>query len=214
MTQQPGLFLQQQTWAHYIGKTSYPSDAVFLKEAQEIGVSRRVPAFLARHMNFGDRVILLRWLGKGRARAFAEMQITGVTLESRVSSKVIAMLGDRASCREGGDTKHYRGCGAYIVAVTCTVRDVSLPEIIEMVYQAAEAQAPFVMLQGRITRVITPAERLEDMRFTRGFFRFERVEHLFTEVQQNEGALMGIRDYSRTPLPLAAAGAPSGALGG
>ncbi len=209
--QQPMLFHQQQTWGHYIGKTSYPSDAAFLNEGREIGVSRRVPAFLARRMNFGDRVILLRWLGDGQARAFAEMVITGVTLGEEVAKQVAAKFADRIHCdSEIGVQQHRRGCGMYTITVTCTVHDLTLPELIEAAQQVTPQ--PFVMLQGRITRVISPPERLSGMRFTRGFFRFERTERLFNELPQHEGALTGIRDYTRETAPAVAEPAIGGLL--
>jgi len=199
MSDQSSLFLQQQTWGHYIGKSSYPSDKAFLQEAERIGVSRRVPAFLAKVMNFGDRVILLRWLGRGKARAFAEMVIVGVTLNDEVAAKVAEALGDRIRCRDGGKNQHHRGCGMYTIAMTCSVSGVSLSEIIEMAQQATPK--PFVMIQGRITRVFSPPEKFTEMRFTRGFFRFERTERLFTDIQQRQGAVLGIRDYSREVVP-------------
>ena len=199
MSEQFSLFLQQQTWGHYIGKSSYPSDKAFLQEAERIGVSRRVPAFLAKVMNFGDRVILLRWLGKGKARAFAEMVIVGVTLNDEVAEKVAEALEDRIKCRNGGENQHHRGCGAYTITLTCVASGVTLSEIIEAAERATPK--PFVMLQGRITRVFSPPEDFIKMRFTRGFFRFERLERLFTDIQQQQGTILGIRNYTRKSEP-------------
>ena len=198
----PALFNQEQVWGHYIGKSTYPSDASFLDEARRIGVSRRVPARIARAMNFGDRVILLRWLGNGRARAFAEMQITGLTLSEDIAARVAEELGDRVRC--SGDDRpvhHQRGCGMYTVTTTCVVIGVTLAEIIDIALRISPK--PFVMLQGRITRVIEPPEEWDGMRFTRGFFRIERRELIFTEAQQDHGVVSGIRDYTRETAPQA-----------
>ncbi len=172
MAQLP-LFNQVNTWMHYIGRY-YRSEGAFTAEAMGKGISRRVPAQVARGMRFGDRVVLLRWGGKGKVWAFAEMVVTGLTLLDGLARQVGERLQEqgRASYSEGGEAVE-RECGTYFVVGTWTTT-ADIHEIIELACQIADAKGEkvFVLVNGTIIKaydapvLLSPAPS-----FTRSFIR-------------------------------------------
>jgi hypothetical protein len=171
---QPPLIRQVNTWLHYIGGY-YRSTEQFIREAQAHGVTRRIPAQVARGMQYGDRVVLLRWGGRGKVWAFAEMRIASVALEGELSRKVGERLAaeGRASFTEGGEVVE-RECGCYLI---CGVWMVSadLPEVMDIALEIAAQDgqpAPFAMIGGTLAKVYSdPALLSPAPRFTRGFIR-------------------------------------------
>jgi len=228
MNQQPPLFRQKNTWTHYIGGYYRTTDD-FIREARAQGVTRRIPAQVARGMQYGDRVVLLRWGGKGRVWAFAEMLINGVVLggkehrEGELARKVGERLQaeGRAHYTEGGGAVE-RECGCYLVCGTWTV-DAELSEIMDIAIQTAEQEGTkcFAMIGGALSKVYAEPVLLSPApKFTRGFTRADDqatgdTEHRFEfHGQQAEpvgGKMVSIKDYHhrerdrRRHLPLIAA---------
>ena len=201
---QPLLFQARQTWLHYIGGYYKTADA-FVSEAQRIGISRRVAALAARGIQFGDRVILLRW-NEGRPHAFAEMQITGLVLDHEIAARVGRELEaqGKAEYFEGGGSIQ-RACGSYISLGTWCV-DAELSEIIDIALQIAEQEKPagqekaalFVMLGGRLTEVYpNPVSLTPSPKFTRGFIRANEETIFENQVEPAKGQVMAISDYSK-----------------
>ena len=200
MSQQLPLFHQVNTWMHYIGGY-YRSEADFANEAQLKGISRRLPAQVARGMRFGDRVVLLRWGGKGRVWAFAEMTIVGITLLDGLARQVGERLKDqgRASYSEGGACVE-RECGSYLVVGTWTT-DADISEIIEMACQMADGEKVFVMVNGTLTKVYDAPMLLSPApKFTRSFIRADAQATFEFSGQSDEPPahqVIAIQDYKK-----------------
>ena len=177
MSYLPTLFQQNTTWAHYIGRY-YQSTDLFIREARRLGITRRVPMQIAASMQFGDRVILLRYDNR-RVFAFAEMVITGVVFDERISKSIGERLvaEGRATFNPGGGACQ-RECGTYIVIGTYTVADdVDLPEIIQAATEIAAQNGlkPFVMISGELYIVYDNPIFLDPAPpFTRSFMQFDR----------------------------------------
>lgn len=188
---------------HFIGGY-YSSPEKFVKEAQGPGgIARRIPAQVARGMAFGDRVVLLRYNGKGNVIAFAEMVIDGVTFEGNMAGKVGKKLVEegRATYIPGGMVVS-RECGSYLIAGVYEVTgDVTLAETVQMAQSAAgEGEKVFVMIGGHLSKVydkpviLSPAPN-----FTRGFFHAEDGSFIY-EGPDDDGPVnrvVGVQDYRK-----------------
>jgi len=174
--QQPALIRQLNTWMTFIGQRY--TDEKFIREAQRDGVSRRVPAKLARAMNFGERVICLRWGGSGKVSAFAEFTITSLSLDHSLSQKLGEKLKEqgRANYSDGGGAVQ-RECGAYFVVGSWRVaEDVTLREIIDLAQEIADSwtnghgEKITYLIGGALTQVYSVPVLLDPApKFTRGF---------------------------------------------
>lgn len=184
-------------WQHYIGR-SYTIER-FLREAKQQGVSRRVPAQTARGMRFGDRVTLLRWNWQGNegAFAFAEMEIVGITLDAALSERVAKRLieqGVKVECGGGGGSVE-RECGNYIIAITCTVTGIDIPDIIAVATEVAQGEKLFVMISGRLVNSYAPVAVEPSPPFTRSFIRCQGAA--LVDTCQPAGDMIGITGYRR-----------------
>lgn len=109
-----------KVWFHFIGGY-YKSVEKFLTEAKRLGITRRIPVQIARGMNFGDKIILLRWKHKC-AMAFAEMIVTNIVLDEGISEQVCQKLAEKGKVKplrgigEIKPTTIIRECGSYISA--------------------------------------------------------------------------------------------------
>jgi hypothetical protein len=126
------LIKQHTRWMHYIGGY-YRSHHAFIREAKVMGISRRIPAQVARGMNYGDTVVLLRYCSKKRVYAFAEMIITGLVLSGDIAQAVGEKLQaqGKATYTAGGGMIS-RECGSYMIMGTWNV-DAELSEVMDIV---------------------------------------------------------------------------------
>lgn len=167
------LFNTQNVWMHYIGGY-YKTHKQFIREAQRSGITRRIPATVARGMNYGDRVILLRYAGKGSVFGFAEMVITGIVLTGDIADKVGQKLASdgRATYTPGGGMVQ-RECGSFMIMGTWHV-NADMKEIMETASEIAEKEKLdlFVMISGKLTHVYDAPIYLQPApAFTRGFIK-------------------------------------------
>lgn len=203
MAAQSSMFSTRSSWHHFIGGF-YKSTDRFIAEARRLGISRRVPAKVARGMHFGDRIVLLRWLGKdpagrGRVEAFAECTITGITLADGIGAEVGRQLADegRASFDGGGGVVQ-RDCGFYMVTGGWSV-EADLPELIERAQAIADERGVelFCMVPGRLDQVYeSPALLSPAPAFHRGFSRIADADASF-EYQPPSGALVLVNGYQK-----------------
>lgn len=122
------------TYFHYISKPKS-----FLPPALAHGASRHCPVNIARGMNFGDRVILLKYRGKSIPPAvFAEMIVNAISFEDNLN--VGQELLEQGRCEytdyTGGSSAGVqvdRECGSFNLAGGWTLSaDVTLQEVIEI----------------------------------------------------------------------------------
>jgi hypothetical protein len=216
---QKELIHQTSTWMHFIGGY-YKDEKQFIHEARKQGISRRAPAQTVRGMEFGDRLVFLRYVGAGSVFAFAEGQIVGLTLDGDIAKQV----GDRlieegkAEYHEGGGMVQ-RECGSYFVIGTFSV-NVSLKETMDIAQeiqakqareQGKEPEPLFVMVNARLTRsyedpvYLSPAPK-----FTRGFTRSNDTSFVAPGDFAPERKVIAIEGYAkkerstrrRTDVPL------------
>ena len=180
---QPELIHQKSTWMHFIGGY-YKNEKQFVGEARRFGISRRAPAQTVRGMEFGDRLIFLRYVKGHSAFAFGEGQIGGVTFEGTLARKVGQRLIDEGkaeyhSADEGG-LMVKRECGSYVVVGTYETT-ASLKETMSIAFeihaqeakeQGKEPEPLFVMVNARLTKAYKSLVYLSPSpNFTRGFIR-------------------------------------------
>ena len=203
-TDQSPLIYTRQTWLHYIGGYYTETDK-FINEAIKSRISRRAPAQQVRGMQFGDRLILLRYLRKGMITAFGEAQIIGITFDHEIA-KIIGdqMIAEgKAEFHEpsGGATVIQRECGSYILLgswiVTC-----SLSDVMELAIKASNERGEqlFVMINAELTKIydnpifLSPAPK-----FFRGFQRADDYsEYIFSEPEMvTKKNVFAIQNYSK-----------------
>lgn len=197
------LFRTVQTWLHFIGGY-YANTAKFVAEAERQGISRRAPAQVVRGMEFGDRLIFLRY-AKDASAAFAEGRIIGVLLEHEIAQIVGEKLRDegKAEYIEGGG-RIDRECGSYMISGGWSVT-ASLAECIEYALEAAEERGVnlFVMVNATLSQAYpAPIILSPSPAFTRSFTRARaEQEYIFPEDPAPAGVVYGIRDYAKNPRP-------------
>jgi len=195
------LIHQVNTWMHYVGG-SYKSTDHFVREAQHHGISRRIPAQVARGMAYGDRVVMLRWGGPDCVTAFAEMTITKLVLDSDMADKVGERLREqgKAAYTQGGETIQ-RECGSYFICGTWHV-DAEISEVMDIAIQIAEAEgrSVFVMVGGTLTKTYADPILLQPApKFTRGFIRADN-EAMFVmhDEHEPERQVVSISGYAKS----------------
>lgn len=204
MNSQLSLITQNSTWMHYIGTGYYADEKKFLREAKKFGISRRAPAQTVRGMEFGDRLIFLRYIRERNIYAFAEAQITGISLDYSISKQVGERLIEqgRGEYQQGGMDVE-RECGSYTVIGTFIVR-ASLKEVMTLaqeIHERENGDVPlFVMVNAKLTHaykeqvILSPAPK-----FTRGFIRSE-FSYLPSK-QQVKGEVIAIAQYTKKERP-------------
>lgn len=199
MAYAPSLFAERQTWYHYVGGT-YASPEAFLREARAQGISRRVPLAFARAFRFGDRVVLLRWLGKDRGvQAFAEFTVSSVVLQGETSKAVGDLLREqgRAEWSDAGAGKVERECGSYFVG-GCWLVQADLSEIVQLAF---ELGGDFCMIGGGLSAVYPEPVLLDPAPpFTRSFLRVPDGEATFFYqggAEQPDRSIVSISGYRR-----------------
>lgn len=201
MNQQLALLHQRMTWMHFIGGY-YSNTDKFVAEALKTGISRRASALSVKNMNFGDRIILLRYGRNDSTHAFAEAEVTGISLDHEIAQKVGLELKatGKATWHEpsGGAITIIRECGSYNVSGTWTV-DAPLPEIIDMAIRASGDTPLFFMVNARITEVYdNPVYIQPAPKFTRGFVKCpDDSEYFITEPHVYEPTIFAITNYAK-----------------
>jgi hypothetical protein len=200
MSQQPSLLRPITCWLHYVGG-HYGTTERFVAEARRVGVTRRIPAQIARGMHFGDKVVFLRWGGHGRVWAFAEMTIQTVTLMGDLAGKVGAKLAaaGKAEYQASEPQIVQRECGWY---VTCGAWVVSadLPDVMAAAIAAAAGEEVFAMIGGPLSEVYDAPVLLSPApNFTRGFIRsLEDVGYQFHgQAVEAPGAMVALQEYHK-----------------
>lgn len=204
------LIQLQQTWQHFIGGYYADTDH-FVREAQRIGISRRAPAHAVRGMNWGDQLILLRYVQRD-VFAFAEAVILGMTLEHEIAASVGQALKDRGQAHYDDTARTIdRECGSYEICgswiVTC-----SWSEVMDLALEIAKQKGEtlFVMVNAGLRQVYDKPVYLQPApKFTRGFTRVAAgTSYLPWDADPQDGLVIGIKDYRRAPrLPGRAASA-------
>jgi hypothetical protein len=187
MKDQPNLFVTSSCWGHYIGGY-YKDIETFIAEAMEFGVSRRAPAMLAMGMHYGDRVVLLRYHGKGNVEAFGEMVITNLFLDEEAAQAVA----EQVKCQYVPDGQVVtRECGEYTITGTWVI-EADIPEIVRIAMQSSK----FVMIGGALTREYeTPVHLSPAPKFTRGFMRMPCDASY--EYSPQPGQVVGVAGYAK-----------------
>lgn len=160
-------------WLHFVGRSYYATEAAFIREAKQYGVSRRISLRLLKAFRFGDVVLLAMWDGHS-AVVFGEFTVEVV---SGFDSFFTAELRARGLIREkvsSGGTFIKRGCGSYYTGSTYTV-SCDIDKLAEIAEAREKAGAPTV--QPMISGPFRERERVRiNIAFSRGFRRFNLEE--------------------------------------
>jgi hypothetical protein len=206
MDLQPDLIHQISTWMHFIGGL-YKNEKKFVSEARKFGISRRAPAQVVGGMEFGDRLVFLRYVKDGSAFAFAEGTITGVTFEGGLAKKVGDQLIDKgkANYTEGGGMIQ-RECGSYMVLgtyeVTATLKEtMKIAQKIHAEQAKQEGKEPeplFAMINARLTKAYkAPVYLSPSPKFTRGFTRSDDSSFVAPDDFSPQRNIVAIDGYSK-----------------
>jgi hypothetical protein len=206
----------------YIGGKYTP--AKFIKEANKFGITRRLPANIAKSMNFGDTVLCLQWRGKGIPPAvFAAFIINGIVFDGDIQKKVVEKLkaeGKIVQDNSGAAPVHVqRECGDFLMGGGAYVReDVSIGEIVEIA-QAAEGEdqdaagiakadkgSLWCMVSGTLSKTYLPPRTLNPApNFTRGFmalpegmtFAEENADRVDVAEDAAKARVVGVTNYEK-----------------
>jgi hypothetical protein len=195
------LFREINTWMTYVGRY-YKTPKHFIREAEKHGITRRIPAQVARGMQYGDRVVLLRYGRKDYVFAFAEMVIESVILEGEIADEIgheLQKEGKASYTPSGGMVT--RECGSYMIFGSWSV-DAELSEIVGKAIEIAKRKEKdiFVMIGGKLSRVynqpiiLSPAPK-----FTRGFIRAndQATFEMSVNEQERDKNIICIESYQK-----------------
>lgn len=207
MNVQLSLIHQQNTWLHFIGGY-YKSTEMFVSEAKRQRISRRAPAQQVRGMQFGDRLVLLRYMRKAQVMAFAEAQIVGITLDHEIAEAVGDELQKQGLAEyhapgAGGGTIITRECGSYRMCGSWSVR-CELSDVMEIAINAAgeKGETLFVMVNAELTQAYESPTYLQPApKFTRGFIKpADQSIYSITPVETVvEPEMWAIQNYQKAP---------------
>ncbi len=199
------LFHQVNTWTHFIGGY-YSSTDKFISEARKHGISRRAPAQSVRGMQFGDRLIFLRYFDAANVIAFAEGEITGITLDHEIAKELGEKLKAEGKAEfhepEGGSGMIVqRECGSFMLLGSWTV-SCSLVEVMDMAEEIAKAKdiQLSVMVNARLVNTYAKPVYLQPTpKFSRGFSRGDNSQFVTAEDYQPERTVFEISNYQKAP---------------
>src|SRR3990167_6567101 len=189
------------TYATYIGG-AYKGTDRFLREARKQGITRRVPANTARGFHFGERVVLLRYRGKGKVLAFGEMAIKEIIFDQEIAQKVAEALVEDGAAEYSpgplGGTNIHRECGSYLImgSFIITLPEFDIPWLCAKAQEIAKElhiDTVFCMIGGNLVEEystwLDPAPN-----FTRGFIKMEESD---TFSSDGENKMVEISNYRR-----------------
>jgi len=207
MNAQLSLIHQLNTWMHFIGGY-YKSTDKFINEAKLQRISRRAPAQQVRGMQFGDRLVFLRYHKKDVVSAFAEAQIVGVTLDHEIAKVVGDKLKEQGLAEyhepgSGGGTIIQRECGSYLMCGSWSIK-CELSDVMEMAIETAKEKGEtlFVMVNAELVQTYDAPTYLQPApKFTRGFSKLVDQSQLsITPVETVvEPEMWAIQNYQQAP---------------
>lgn len=206
MNMQPALIHTQQTWMHFIGGY-YANTDRFVNEAIKSRISRRAAAQQVRGMQFGDRLVLLRYQRKGEIMAFGEAQITGITLDHEIAKEVGERLeaDGLAEYNEpsGGGSMVTRECGSYMLIGFWSVK-CELSGVMDIASEIAKEKGEtlFVMVNAELTQIYESPTYLQPApKFTRGFIKpADQSSYSVTPIAMVvDPCVYAVRDYQKAP---------------
>ncbi len=204
------LIHQTNTWLHFIGGY-YKSEKQFIKEARKFGISRRAPAQVVHGMEFGDRLVFLRYVKGQSVFAFAEGRIVGLTLNGEIAKAVGEKLVEegKAEYHEGGGVVK-RECGSYIVLGSFEVT-ASLKETMDIAQEIhgneakekkKEPEPLFVMVNAKLIRAFKEPVYLSPApKFTRSFIRSDDSSFVAPDDFTPERQVIAIDGYEKKKRP-------------
>lgn len=166
-------------WLHFVDKSQYYR-VQFVREAQEIGIARRVPLDTLKRMEWGDMVTCVMENGEAGVKSpvmFLEFPISHVT---GIGAWAVAQFLDMYPCRVldvGGDLVKRKTC-YYATGLSYRV-DASLRAVAEYLENlAAEdgADIGFPMVgcnKGEVSLVKRPFPYFRGLTASPGFTRFD-----------------------------------------
>ena len=188
------------TWNHFVGG-SYKNKTRFLQEAKKVGISRRVPANIARGFHFGDRVILLRYHSRKGVEAFGEMVINEIIFPKEITEKIGAELikSGAIEYRPGplGGANVHRECGSYVImgSYVITSPDYDIPQLVKMAQELDKENTVFCMIGGKLMKEYANPVWLDPApKFTRGFIKSDDAD---TFEYEGENKIIEIANYRR-----------------
>ena len=166
-------------WLHFVSKMQYHR-AEFVREAQALGVARRVPLDTLKQMEWGDMVTCVMENGEAGVKSpvmFLEFPISHVT---GIGALAVAQFLDMYPCRLsdfGGDLITRKTC-EYATALSYRV-EASLAEVAEYLQLLAEQEDTcigFPMVgcdKGEVKLVKKPFPFFRGMTAEPGFIHFD-----------------------------------------
>ena len=192
------------TWAHFVGGTYKGTDR-FIREAKKQGITRRVQANTARGFHFGDRVVLLRYRGKGKVLAFGEMVIKEVIFDAEITKKIAEALIEAGAAEYSpgplGGTHVHRECGSYLMggSFVITIPEFDIPWLCAKAQEIAKElhiDTVFCMIGGNLvdeySTWLDPAPN-----FTRGLIKMDGFSANAESVSDGENKMVEISNYRR-----------------
>lgn len=212
-----------KTWLTFVGGKYTPQK--FVAESHRVGsITRRLPANVAKGMNFGDTVLCLQWRGKSVPPAvFAEFRINGIVFDGEIGQKVTAKLKAEGKIIEDNSgaapVQVDRECGSFSMGGGSIVRDdVTIQEIVDIAQALADEDADaqgiakadkgslWCMVSGILTKTYAPPRTLNPApKFTRGFmglaedmkFSDANADALSVTADQTAPRVAGVSNYEK-----------------
>jgi hypothetical protein len=197
------LIHQKSTWMHFIG-SYYDSTDKFIREAEKYGISRRAPYQAVRGMQFGDRLVCLRYFNKQQVAAFAEATITGITLDHEIAKEVGERLKAEGKAEynepaSGGGTIIARECGSFILcgswSVTCSL--VEVMDIAEEIAKQKDIKLSVMVFARLVSCYDKPVYLQPTPKFSRGFMRGDDSQFISPDDHAPEQTVFAIQDYQK-----------------
>lgn len=146
-------------WAHWIGGQHYGTER-FIREARQLGVSRRIAPRNAQGMGFGDIVYCFRH--GPYCQIIGAFRVTRLSLPADINAEIVEWLkqqGKIESVSDAPPVKVYRECGSYNEMGGATVTpETTLKEIVDKVIEICKRKEiePFMLLAGPLVKVFNP----------------------------------------------------------
>jgi len=189
-------------WLHFIGKAYYPTPEAFAKEAETLGVNRRVSLRALGGFSWGDRVFLAfgDFTTKRRKTKPTPSIVFGYFDVDRVGGLSVETLNDLPEGAvealwkpQGGRIPVGRGCGTYVVVATTRLL-WGIPQLAEFLRDGDSPYPVKPSLGGTFVSLPASVEIRAGFRFGYTKILPERVEKLGCE-----GLLPYLRDDGLLP---------------